>query len=88
MVKTVRVSRGSPGSSSASLTSVALLCPQCSTLMLLDSAKDPLVFSVIHFKHPKQPHTVQVTAQRPAGWPSPYRSALVCGLHRCCVCAF
>ncbi|XP_069392108.1 pleckstrin homology domain-containing family G member 3-like isoform X2 [Paralichthys olivaceus] len=31
----------------------------CSTLMLLDSAKDPLLFSVIHFKHPKQPHTVQ-----------------------------
>ncbi|XP_055719013.1 pleckstrin homology domain-containing family G member 3-like isoform X2 [Salvelinus fontinalis] len=30
----------------------------CSTLMLLDSAKDPLHFSVIHFKHPKQPHTV------------------------------
>lgn len=28
--------------------------------MLLDSAKDPLLFSVIHFKHPKQPHTVQV----------------------------
>ncbi|XP_067471472.1 pleckstrin homology domain-containing family G member 3 isoform X5 [Thunnus thynnus] len=31
----------------------------CSTLMLLDSAKDPLLFSVIHFKHPKQPHTAQ-----------------------------
>ncbi|CAL8286175.1 unnamed protein product [Lota lota] len=31
----------------------------CSTLMLLDSAKDPLIFSVIHFKHPKHPHTVQ-----------------------------
>eukprot|EP00066_Takifugu_rubripes_P025413 XP_011614679.1 PREDICTED: pleckstrin homology domain-containing family G member 3-like isoform X1 [Takifugu rubripes] len=31
----------------------------CSTLMLLDSVKDPLLFSVIHFKHPKQPHTVQ-----------------------------
>nr|XP_061824676.1 pleckstrin homology domain-containing family G member 3-like isoform X1 [Nerophis lumbriciformis] len=31
----------------------------CSTLMLLDNAKDPLLFSVIHFKHPKQPHTVQ-----------------------------
>ncbi|XP_059908136.1 pleckstrin homology domain-containing family G member 3 isoform X2 [Gadus macrocephalus] len=31
----------------------------CSTLMLLDSAKDPLTFSVIHFKHPKQLHTVQ-----------------------------
>uniref|UniRef100_A0A3Q2YBT3 Si:ch73-212j7.3 n=1 Tax=Hippocampus comes TaxID=109280 RepID=A0A3Q2YBT3_HIPCM len=31
----------------------------CSTLMLLDSAKDPLLFSVIHFRHPKQPHTVQ-----------------------------
>ncbi|XP_067099836.1 pleckstrin homology domain-containing family G member 3 isoform X2 [Osmerus mordax] len=31
----------------------------CSTLMLLDSAKDPLLFSVIHFKYPKQPHTVQ-----------------------------
>ncbi|CAL9686392.1 unnamed protein product [Knipowitschia caucasica] len=31
----------------------------CSTLMYLDNAKDPLLFSVIHFKHPKQPHTVQ-----------------------------
>ncbi|XP_013867207.1 pleckstrin homology domain-containing family G member 3 isoform X1 [Austrofundulus limnaeus] len=31
----------------------------CSTLMLLDNAKDPLLFSVIHFKRPKQPHTVQ-----------------------------
>ncbi|XP_075874438.1 pleckstrin homology domain-containing family G member 3-like isoform X2 [Nelusetta ayraudi] len=31
----------------------------CSTLMLLDNAKDPLLFSVIHFKHPKQPHAVQ-----------------------------
>ncbi|XP_026160321.1 pleckstrin homology domain-containing family G member 3-like isoform X2 [Mastacembelus armatus] len=31
----------------------------CSTLMLLDSAKDPLLFSVIHFKHPKQPQTVR-----------------------------
>nr|XP_023991047.1 pleckstrin homology domain-containing family G member 3-like isoform X3 [Salvelinus alpinus] len=31
----------------------------CSTLMLLDSAKDPLHFSVIHFKHPKEPHIVQ-----------------------------
>ncbi|KAM9707718.1 pleckstrin homology domain-containing family G member 3-like [Menidia menidia] len=31
----------------------------CSTLMLLDSVKDPLLFSVIHFKRPKQPHTVQ-----------------------------
>lgn len=28
--------------------------------MLLDTAKDPLLFSVIHFKHPRQPHTVQV----------------------------
>uniref|UniRef100_A0A1A8CLH1 Pleckstrin homology domain containing, family G (With RhoGef domain) member 3 n=1 Tax=Nothobranchius kadleci TaxID=1051664 RepID=A0A1A8CLH1_NOTKA len=31
----------------------------CSTLMLLENAKDPLLFSVIHFKRPKQPHTVQ-----------------------------
>ncbi|XP_028251227.1 pleckstrin homology domain-containing family G member 3-like isoform X3 [Parambassis ranga] len=31
----------------------------CSTLMLLDSGKDPLLFSVIHFKHPKQLNTVQ-----------------------------
>lgn len=33
--------------------------------MLLDSAKDPLHFSVIHFKHPKQPHTVQVSVVLP-----------------------
>lgn len=42
------------------VTSPHSLWLQCSTLMLLDSAKDPLLFSVIHFKHPKQPHTVQV----------------------------
>lgn len=33
---------------------------QCSTLMLIESAKDSLSFSVTHYKHPKQPHTVQV----------------------------
>ncbi|XP_051723390.1 pleckstrin homology domain-containing family G member 3 isoform X3 [Ctenopharyngodon idella] len=31
----------------------------CSTLMLIESAKDSLRFSVMHYKHPKQPHTVQ-----------------------------
>ncbi|XP_056332391.1 pleckstrin homology domain-containing family G member 3 [Danio aesculapii] len=31
----------------------------CSTLMLIESAKDLLRFSVTHYKHPKQPHTVQ-----------------------------
>ncbi|XP_056623490.1 pleckstrin homology domain-containing family G member 3 isoform X2 [Triplophysa dalaica] len=31
----------------------------CSTLMLIESAKDLLCFSVTHYKHPKQPHTVQ-----------------------------
>ncbi|XP_064195621.1 pleckstrin homology domain-containing family G member 3-like isoform X2 [Anguilla rostrata] len=31
----------------------------CSTLMLIESAKDCLCFSVTHYKHPKQPHTVQ-----------------------------
>lgn len=36
---------------------------QCSTLMLIESAKDSLSFSVTHYKHPKQPHTVQVTHQ-------------------------
>ncbi|XP_008295316.1 pleckstrin homology domain-containing family G member 3 isoform X2 [Stegastes partitus] len=30
-----------------------------STLMLIESAKDSLSFSVTHYKHPKQPHTVQ-----------------------------
>lgn len=44
----------------ASATSLHSFWLQCFTLMLLDSAKDPLLFSVIHFKHPKQPHTVQV----------------------------
>lgn len=34
---------------------------QCSTLMLIESAKDSLSFSVTHYKHPKQPHTVQVS---------------------------
>ncbi len=36
-------------------------CVQCSTLMLIESAKDSLRFSVTHYKHPKQPHTVQVS---------------------------
>ncbi|XP_078029717.1 pleckstrin homology domain-containing family G member 3 isoform X4 [Epinephelus lanceolatus] len=31
----------------------------CSTLMLIESSKDSLSFSVTHYKHPKQPHTVQ-----------------------------
>ncbi|XP_026856024.2 pleckstrin homology domain-containing family G member 3 isoform X2 [Electrophorus electricus] len=31
----------------------------CSTLMLIESAKDSLRFSVTHYKHPKQPHTMQ-----------------------------
>ncbi|XP_046711205.1 pleckstrin homology domain-containing family G member 3 isoform X2 [Silurus meridionalis] len=31
----------------------------CSTLMLIESAKDSFRFSVTHYKHPKQPHTVQ-----------------------------
>ncbi|KAM6954063.1 pleckstrin homology domain-containing family G member 3 [Aplochiton taeniatus] len=31
----------------------------CATLMLIESAKDSLCFSVTHYKHPKQPHTVQ-----------------------------
>ncbi|XP_051510858.1 pleckstrin homology domain-containing family G member 3-like [Myxocyprinus asiaticus] len=31
----------------------------CSTLMLIESAKDSMCFSVTHYKHPKQPHTVQ-----------------------------
>ncbi|KAM4633513.1 pleckstrin homology domain-containing family G member 3 [Polymixia lowei] len=31
----------------------------CTTLMLIESAKDALCFSVTHYKHPKQPHTVQ-----------------------------
>ncbi|TKS65064.1 Pleckstrin -like proteiny domain-containing family G member 3 [Collichthys lucidus] len=34
----------------------------CSTLMLIESAKDSLSFSVTHYKHPKQPHTVQASA--------------------------
>ncbi len=29
--------------------------------MLIESAKDSLRFSVTHYKHPKQPHTVQVS---------------------------
>ncbi|KAB5540195.1 hypothetical protein PHYPO_G00099100 [Pangasianodon hypophthalmus] len=31
----------------------------CSTLMLMEGTKDSLCFSVTHYKHPKQPHTVQ-----------------------------
>ncbi|XP_076021421.1 pleckstrin homology domain-containing family G member 3-like isoform X2 [Genypterus blacodes] len=31
----------------------------CSTLMLIESSKDSLSFSVTHYKHPKQSHTVQ-----------------------------
>lgn len=30
--------------------------------MLMEGAKDSLCFSVTHYKHPKQPHTVQVTS--------------------------
>ncbi|KAI5606641.1 pleckstrin-likey domain-containing family G member 3 isoform X5, partial [Silurus asotus] len=31
----------------------------CSMLMLMEGTKDSLCFSVTHYKHPKQPHTVQ-----------------------------
>ncbi|XP_061669015.1 pleckstrin homology domain-containing family G member 3-like isoform X2 [Syngnathoides biaculeatus] len=31
----------------------------CSALMLIESAKDSLSFSVTHYKQPKQPHTLQ-----------------------------
>ncbi|XP_077366422.1 pleckstrin homology domain-containing family G member 3-like isoform X2 [Festucalex cinctus] len=31
----------------------------CSTLMLIESTKDSLSFSVTHYKQPKQPHTLQ-----------------------------
>ncbi len=41
------------------------VCSQCSTLMLIESAKDSLSFSVTHYKHPKQPHTVQVRPSAP-----------------------
>ncbi|XP_029352917.1 pleckstrin homology domain-containing family G member 3-like [Echeneis naucrates] len=41
----------------------------CSTLMLIESAKDSLSFSVTHYKHPKQPHTVQAkTAEEKKLW--------------------
>ncbi|KAF5890855.1 pleckstrin homology domain-containing family G member 3 isoform X2, partial [Clarias magur] len=35
----------------------------CSTLMLIESAKDCLRFSVTHYKHPKQPHTVKAKTE-------------------------
>ncbi|XP_053366020.1 pleckstrin homology domain-containing family G member 3 isoform X2 [Clarias gariepinus] len=35
----------------------------CSTLMLIESAKDSLRFSVTHYKHPKQPHTVKAKTE-------------------------
>ncbi|XP_052009357.1 pleckstrin homology domain-containing family G member 3-like [Xyrauchen texanus] len=41
----------------------------CSTLMLIESAKDSLRFSVSHYKHPKQPHAVQArTLQEKKLW--------------------
>ncbi|KAK3563134.1 hypothetical protein QTP86_016369 [Hemibagrus guttatus] len=41
----------------------------CSTLMLIESAKDSLRFSVTHYKHPKQPHTVQAkTVEEKKKW--------------------
>lgn len=46
--------------------SVRLSVHQCSTLMLIESAKDSLSFSVTHYKHPKQPLTVQVRHLQPS----------------------
>ncbi|XP_072558742.1 pleckstrin homology domain-containing family G member 3-like [Paramormyrops kingsleyae] len=41
----------------------------CSTLMLIESAKDSLCFSVMHYRYPKQPHTVQAkTAEERKLW--------------------
>lgn len=42
--------------------------------MLIESAKDSLCFSVTHYKHPKQPHTVQVSEGDP---PTPVQAPQV-----------
>ncbi|XP_057679522.1 pleckstrin homology domain-containing family G member 3-like isoform X1 [Corythoichthys intestinalis] len=41
----------------------------CSALMLIESTKDSLSFSVTHYKRPKQPHTVQAkSAEEKTTW--------------------
>lgn len=34
--------------------------PQCSSLMLIESTRDSLCFSLAHYKHGKQQHSLQV----------------------------
>lgn len=57
-------------------------CVQCSTLMLIESAKDSLRFSVTHYKQPKQPHTVQVSL-RSRHTDDPFSLFIVFALIRC-----
>lgn len=38
-----------------------LLLPQCSSLMLIESTRDSLCFTVTHYKHSKQQYNIQVS---------------------------
>lgn len=42
-------------------------CPQCSSLMLIESTRDSLCFTVTHYKHSKQQYSIQVRRGQGAG---------------------
>ena len=41
-----------------------LSLPQCSSLMLIESTRDSLCFTVTHYKHSKQQYNIQVRVGR------------------------
>ncbi|NXV85840.1 PKHG3 protein, partial [Calonectris borealis] len=45
------------------------LSPQCSSLMLIESTRDSLCFSLAHYKHGKQQHNLQVGGARGGAHP-------------------
>lgn len=49
-----------PGGAGDKGLTAAGLSPQCSSLMLIESTRDSLCFSLAHYKHGKQQHSLQV----------------------------
>ncbi|NXW10712.1 PKHG3 protein, partial [Fregetta grallaria] len=45
------------------------ISPQCSSLMLIESTRDSLCFSLAHYKHGKQQHNLQVGGAQGGGHP-------------------
>lgn len=67
-------SRGEYGGSGVGIegmevdTVLLTLSPQCASLMLIESTRDSLCFSVAHYKHIKQQYALQVGDMGHMGW--------------------